>query len=400
MTEQVEQDQYPLRIVHVLRAPLGGLFRHVLDLSREQARRGHAVGLIVDSTTGNANADRALADLSPSLELGLSRVAMRRNPHPSDLRALAHVLSRLSATTPDVVHGHGSKGGVFARVPGFLPGSRGPVRVYTPHGGSLNHRPGSAVHRAYMGIEALLCRRTDMLLFESAFIGQRYCALVGEPVRSARVVHNGISRQEFEPVVHGPDAAEFVYVGELRAAKGIDVLLQALGETGRMLGTAPRAVLVGTGPDRAALQRLAAELGLADRITFAGPLPARQGFALGRTLVVPSRAESLPYVVLEAAGARIPLIATDVGGIPEIFGPYRDRLIPSDDIDRLAKSMVAMLQASPETRAYEAEQLARFVQDGFSTAAMVDAVIAAYRDALASKARAAMQHGAAIALSQ
>ncbi len=400
MADQVKQDYHPLRIIHVLRAPLGGLFRHVLDLSREQARRGHAVGLIVDASTGSANADRALAELSPSLQLGLSRVAMRRNPHPSDLLALAHVLSRLSATTPDIVHGHGSKGGVFARVPGFLQGAGRVARVYTPHGGSLNHHPGSAIHRAYMGIESLLGRRTDMLLFESAFIGQRYGALVGEPAGLARVVHNGISRQEFEPVIQAPDAAEFVYVGELRAAKGIDVMLQALSETGRRLGTAPRAVLVGTGPDRTALQRLAAELGLADRITFAGPLPARRGFALGRTLVVPSRAESLPYIVLEAAGARIPLIATDVGGIPEIFGPYRDRLIPCDDVDCLVASMTAALQASPETRAYEAKQLARYVQDGFSIATMVDAVIAAYRDAVASKVRAGMQRGTAIALSQ
>ena len=57
-------------------------------------------------------------------------------------------------------------------------------------------------------------------------------------------------------------------------------------------------------------------------------MPARQAIALGRIMVVPSRAESLPYVVLEAAAAGMPLIATGVGGIPEIYGPLSDTLVP------------------------------------------------------------------------
>ena len=395
----LELDSRPLRILHVLRAPLGGLFRHVLDLSRDQARRGHAVGLIADSLTGGEVADRTLAALEPSLALGLSRVPMRRDPHPSDLRVLSHVMSRLSAARPDVVHGHGSKGGVYARLAGFLPGGSRMVRAYTPHGGSLNHKPGTATNRIYMMVEGVLARRTDMLLFESAFIGSRYRALVGEPAHLSRVVHNGVGEPEFEPVPLAADAAEFLYVGELRAAKGIDVMLAALAAVSRKRGAPVRAVLVGTGPDRDALQQLARDLGLGDHITFTGGMPARQAFALGRTLVLPSRAESLPYVALEATAAQIPIIATNVGGIPEIFGPYRDRLIPSDDVGRLSEAMEAMLDAPPERRALEAEELARFVHQGFSITTMVDDVIAAYRDANAAASRHATPHGAELATS-
>ncbi|RYC31774.1 glycosyltransferase family 1 protein [Lichenibacterium minor] len=392
-------DHSPLKVMHVLRAPLGGLYRHVLDLSREQSRRGHAVGLIVDSTTGGEAADRTLAALEPSLALGLSRVPMRRDPHPADAIVLAHVVKRLAATKPDVVHGHGSKGGLFARLPGFIPGSAGGIRAYTPHGGSVNHRPGTAVHRAYMGVERFLGRRTDVMLFESAFIGARYRALVGPPRHLARVVHNGIDDHEFEPVAPAADAADFVYVGELRAAKGIDVLLEALDTTGRTLGRNLSAVLVGSGPDRGVLERLAAELGLGDRVAFPGPMPARRAFALGRTLVVPSRAESLPYVVLEAAAARVPLISTDVGGIPEIFGRYRDRLIPPDDVARLGGAMAAALAASPERRDRDAADLAAAVRDGFSISAMVDTVLAAYRDALSARDRPAASRAAEVILS-
>ena len=399
MAQHTGLETEPLRVMHVLRAPLGGLYRHVLDLSSEQARRGHAVGLIVDSTTGGDNADRTLRALEPRLSLGLTRVPMHRDPHPSDISTLTHVMRRLSATRPDVVHGHGSKGGLFARLPGFLPGSGPAIRAYTPHGGSLNHRPGTRTHRVYMGVEAVLRRRTEVLLFESAFIGKRYRALVGEPAHLARVVHNGIADHEFAPVVPAGDAADFLYVGELRAAKGIDVFLKALEIVGRLRGEAPRAVLVGSGPDRDLLARLITELGLDGRVVLSGPMPARQAFALGRTLVVPSRAESLPYIVLEAAAARIPLISTDVGGIPEIFGPHRGRLIPPDDAGRLVDAMAAALDETSENRARRAETLADTVRDGFSIGTMVDTVMAAYRDAIAAQARGPLGRASRIALS-
>ena len=97
----------PLRIVHVLRAPVGGLFRHVLDLAGEQAARGHHVGVIADSRTGGESADWALAALAPKLALGVTRLPLRRAPHPSDLQALLTIRRRLGAMEPNVVHGHG-----------------------------------------------------------------------------------------------------------------------------------------------------------------------------------------------------------------------------------------------------------------------------------------------------
>ena len=385
MAEATTGTNRRLRVVHVLRAPLGGLFRHVLDLTREQIRRGHDIGMIADSTTGGANADRVLDELAPHLSLGLLRLPIHRNPHVSDATVMARAIGQFSRTNPDVIHGHGSKGGVFARLSSFLPGATRAIRAYTPHGGSLNHRPGSLASRVYMQAERLMAARTDLLLFESGFIAGRYRQLVGDPRRLARVVHNGIGEEEFVPVAPRDDAAEFLYVGELRAAKGIDTLLEALAAVGRKLGTPPRAVLVGSGPDKDALSAHARRLGLERRVEFAGPLPAREAFARGQTLVVPSRAESLPYVVLEAAAARLPMIATDVGGIPEIFGPHRSALLPPDDVERLTVRMLDMLASSRHARAGQAEALASFVHEGFLIDTMVDAVLGAYHEALARR---------------
>ncbi len=371
-----------LRILHVLRAPLGGLFRHVVDLTREQAARGHAVGLVTDALTGGVRASRVLADLAPTLKLGVTRVPMRRNPHVSDVGALFHVAQRIRETRPDVVHGHGSKGGFFARAPALLPGRRHGVRAYTPHGGSFNYKPGSLVHWLYMNAEFALARATDIFLFESAYIGRRFDESVGATKALRRVVLNGITRDETIPIGPDPDAAEFLYVGELRSAKGIDTLLDALAIVVARTGARPRAVLVGSGPDEHALHARAHALGLTDCVDMPGPMPARSAFRLGRILLVPSRAESLPYVVIEAAGAQAPMIATNVGGIPEIFGPYARRLIPCDDADRLAQAMMAEMALPDADLRRQAAELAAFVTERFTIANMVDAVIDGYREAL------------------
>src|SRR4051812_18613130 len=129
-----------LRILHVLRSPVGGLFRHVIDLARGQAARGHRVGIVADSTTGGERADAAFAILAPHLTLGLSRVPMSRRIGASDISAQRHVAQRARDTASQVLHGHGAKGGAYAR----LVGPRA-IRVYTPHGGSLHYDRGSPV---------------------------------------------------------------------------------------------------------------------------------------------------------------------------------------------------------------------------------------------------------------
>ena len=113
-----------------------------------------------------------------------------------------------------------------------------------------------------------------------------------------------------------------------------------------------------------------------------GYRPAREAFAMGRMMVIPSRAESLPYVILEAAAAGVPIISTRVGGIPEIFGPQSDQLIPPDDIGALINAISAALD-NPTALWRVAQQVKARVQAEFSLPAMVDGGLAAYREALA-----------------
>ena len=235
-----------------------------------------------------------------------------------------------------------------------------------------------------MMVERLLTPLTDVFLFESAYIASRFDAEVGDETRLRRIVVNGLRPSEFEPVAPNADAAEFVYVGELRAVKGVDVLLEATARLG-VRTRPPRLVLVGSGPEKDRLRELAQSLGVLDRVSFPGVMSFRKAMALGRILVAPSRLESLPYVVLEAAASRVPIVATAVGGVPEIFGPFADRLGPCGDAVDLARRMANALDQDPSQREREAADLSRFVAGKFTIESMTDGVLAGYRDALARR---------------
>jgi glycosyltransferase involved in cell wall biosynthesis len=353
------------------------LFRHVVDLARGQAALGHQVGIVADSTTGGAAAAAMLAGLD--LSLGLTRLPMSRQLAWSDIDAVADVAQRVTDSGADVVHGHGAKGGAYAR----LARQHHAIRVYTPHGGSLHYRWLSPVGFLYLVLERALVRRTDLMLFESAYGRDTFRAKVGETSALVRVVHNGVTPAEFAAVEPGPDAADLVFVGELRALKGIDVLIDAIALVVRDW-RAVTATIVGEGPDRAALEAKVRSLGLGEAIRFTGALPARAAFALGHVLVVPSRAESLPYIVLEAAAASVPMIATSVGGIPEIFGPDAANLVPAGDAAALARAITAA-RAEPAIARAATWRLRMRVGSAFSAAVMTDSVLDAYRAALAAR---------------
>jgi glycosyltransferase involved in cell wall biosynthesis len=110
-------------------------------------------------------------------------------------------------------------------------------------------------------------------------------------------------------------------------------------------------------------------------------MAARTAFRLAITMVVPSRKESLPYIVLEAAAAAMPLIASRVGGIPEIFGPEAESLVPPGDDAALAAAMTAALTDRATVRA-RAARLQADATNRFSIEAMAAGIESLYDRAL------------------
>ncbi|EFL90513.1 glycosyltransferase family 4 protein [Ahrensia sp. R2A130] len=373
-----------LAIVHCFRSPVGGIFRHVRDLIAEQKAAGHRVGVICDDNTGGEFEEKMMAQLESDLDLGLHRVTMDRAISPSDLKVMFQLTRLLRSMDLDILHSHGAKGGAYARLIGSVLGwrSRKPARLYCPHGGSVHYDTKTMSGRVYGTLERLLERFTDRLVFVCEYEQDGYLAKVPNLTTSYSIVRNGITEPEFEHIKPAEDASDLLYIGMMRDLKGVDVFLDALPIVAERLNKKITATLVGDGPDLERYKQVAAGLAPQVETRFFDPMPARVAFPLGKTLVVPSRAESMPYIVLEALAAQIPLLATRVGGIPEILTPFDGHLIPAGDPQEMAKTMIRHLEGS--LKLPDPEELAQLVHDRHSSSVMAADVMKAYEAAMDS----------------
>jgi glycosyltransferase involved in cell wall biosynthesis len=370
----------PLRILHATRAPVGGIIRHILDLANGQVDRGHQVGIVADSLTGGERAEQALAEIAPRLALGVHRVAIHREPRPTDVWAWVRFLRLVRDLKPDVLHGHGAKAGAFIRM---KVAAKSTLRVYTPHGGSLHYPLSTLKGKIYARLERALMDSTDLFLFESAFARDTYQRTIGTPKGLVRCVFNGVTANEFDPIAKADDATDVLYVGEFRHIKGADLLIDAVA---RLLadGRPVTLTLAGDGEESANLKAQVRRLGLGEAVRFIGHVKARYGFSKGSLVVVPSRGDSMPYVVIEAAAAGIPMVAANVGGIPEIFGEHTEALFAPNIVGAMADAIETALD-DPEGALARARRLRERIFLHFSQKAMVEGIMAGYRDAFANR---------------
>jgi len=173
-----------------------------------------------------------------------------------------------------------------------------------------------------------------------------------------KMVEGGIDREKIEWLPNfvyagehdaGPEGDYYLYIGRLSREKGIDVLIRAAARLGR-----GRLLILGDGPERETLERLAAESG-AVGIEFLGRRPASEVKAIlgaARFVVLPSRwYENLPFSIMEALAAGKPVVASDIGGVPEMVDDgVNGFLVPPDDEGALADKIAALL-ADPALRA-------------------------------------------------
>jgi glycosyltransferase involved in cell wall biosynthesis len=222
----------------------------------------------------------------------------------------------------------------------------------------------------------------------SSFIADRVREL-GYP-GTLDVIPAGVRLEEFtyRPPREAPDDPRLVFIGRLVDRKGLDVLLRALPH----LPPPVTLAVVGDGPRRAALEALAAELGVAGRVRFHGALPRPkviEVLSAGDVLVMSSRtmpsgeAEGSPVVTKEALATGLPFVATDSGGTRETFPPeLAHEVVPENDPDALAARLAAVL-GDPGDWVRRSAIGRRFAEERFSWRALAERAAAVYRSVAA-----------------
>ncbi|UXN73111.1 glycosyltransferase [Devosia sp. A8/3-2] len=174
---------------------------------------GHDVGLVVDSLANDAQTESKLAALLPYASPGIHRFAMprarARRSGDAAGRAQARQIAKYRCAARPWRQGR-------LLCPARQIGGGKAIAVYTPHGGVLHFSCASWSGRIFHRLERLLMRQTGAIIFESAYAQKTYSALIGEPTCPTRIIYNGLTPDEFAPVPPDADAADFVFVGELR----------------------------------------------------------------------------------------------------------------------------------------------------------------------------------------
>jgi glycosyltransferase involved in cell wall biosynthesis len=321
-----------MRILHVFRGPIGGLFRHVCDLVRGQHALGHEIGILCDSSTGGKSADKVLSNLAPLCTLGIARLPMSNMPNLADLPCIAKARQMTREHKIDIIHGHGAKGGLYARLAALMTRKSA---VYTPHGGSLHYNWSEFPGFFFVATEWALRHCTAGFAFVCDYERDLFTTKIGVGSAQVNMVHNGLWAEEFKRADSASNAHDILFVGELCHRKGVDILINAVAELKpkRKLSVA----LVGDGPETEEYKVLVNSLGLDDQISFLGRLPIAKALPLGRLFVLPSRAESFPYVILEAIAASRPTISTKIAGIGEVLP--ESLLYQTEDVSALTAKL-------------------------------------------------------------
>lgn len=362
-----------MRIIHVFRAPIGGLFRHVCDLVKGQAALGHDVGVFCDLTSG-AGADAALAKIAPHCSLGIVRAAISRNPNFSDIKNMRTFNKMVRDLKVDIIHGQGAKGGLYARLATI---STGKPSVYTPHGGSLHYDWIALPGVLFMATEWSLRHFTAGLAFVCNYEKNLFNKKIGIGRAKTNMVHNGLWADEFKAVPPAPGAADLLFVGELCHRKGVDILIDAIAKLKptRKITLA----LVGDGPDMEAYKSQVKRLKLDEQVKFCGRLSMAQALSMGRIFIMSSRAESFPYVIIEAIAAHKICLSTKIAGLGEVLP--EDLLYSSESVDALVDKLREVFD-KPKKFELITEKLAKAAPINFSAETMVRSVNDFYKTLL------------------
>jgi glycosyltransferase involved in cell wall biosynthesis len=396
----VTKSEQPVRILRVIgRLNVGGPALHVVYLAAGLADRGYETTLVAGSV---ARGEDSMSFEADRFGLPILRMdELRRDISPlRDVVAVARLARLIQRTRPHILHTHTAKAGAVGRLAAVASGvARPPIVLHTFHGHVLRGYFDPVRTSAFRGLERLLARTSTALLTVSPEVRDDLVELRIAPRKRFAVVRLGIEladrvcadagrRAETRRLL-GVHPERFVvgWIGRMTEVKGTDDVLLAFRQL-RERGVDACLCLVGDGPDRSAVERRAHELGIMRNTLFLGfQRDVAPYYAAFDALLLPSLSEGTPVSAIEALAAGRPVVATRVGGVPDVVRDGDDGvLVEPGRVDELA-SALARLAADPELRRRMGASGRERVLGRYAVGRLVDEMDLLYRSLLEAAPR-------------
>ncbi len=381
-------------LLAITKSELGGAQRYVEQLVRLLPRHGFEP---VVACGGNGwLVDRARAAGAKVIQVrGLS--AARTFQGLSELRTLGELGRIIRDGDYDVVHGNSTRAGFLARLAAHR--ARVPVVVFTAHGFFFEERMNGFRRATYAAAERLAARWSDAIITVSeadrtAAVRAGLC-----PAEKLITIRNGLDQDHLlrlrqdrahagRPALASGESSSYLVgtLANLYPTKGLDHLVAAMADVQKVEPSA-RLVVVGEGPERLRLEALVRVHGVEGSVTFLGRMADPWRVLSGVDLfVLSSTKEGLPFALIEAMAAGLPIVATRVGGIPEVLVDGRSALlVPPGDPGALSQAICRLLREPRLATALGEEAQHAFLRDGLTAEAMAAATADLYRRLLAAK---------------
>jgi glycosyltransferase involved in cell wall biosynthesis len=381
----------PIRVLRVIaRLNMGGPALHVAYLSAGLAERGYETTLVAGSL---ARGEGSMAYVAEDLGVRVVKLdALSREISPvRDAISVLRLARLIREQRPQILHTHTAKAGTVGRLAALLAGgARPPIVVHTFHGHVLRGYFGPFKSQAFRLLERLLARVTTRLIAVSPQVRDDLVSLGVAPAEKFSVVRLGVELGErVQTRVAGAEARarlgigpeRFVvgWVGRMTGVKRTADVLKGVAQL-RERGVDAVLLMVGDGPDRERVERGASVLGIMRHCYFLGyQEDVSEWYQAFDAMVLPSANEGTPVVVIEALAAGCPVVATSVGGVPDVIRDGVDGfLVAASDIEQLAERL-ARLAADPELRARMGEAGRESVPRRYAVERLVGDVDELYR---------------------
>jgi glycosyltransferase involved in cell wall biosynthesis len=381
-----------LRVLHpITRLTLGGSSENTIASCVALDRAGYDCILATSFRESDAS---SLADARRRGCRVVDIPALGREVAPlADLTALAELVRLIRRERPAIVHTHTSKAGFIGRLAAVI--ARAPAVIHQPHGHIFYGYYSPRRTAVFTALERQAARWTDRIITLTDRGAQEHLARGIGRAEQYVAVPSGVPTAELRAAAPprgeararlglDPDAFIVVGLGRLVPIKGFDLLARALPALIAQIPAA-RVLLVGDGAERGHLGAIAASMGVAERLRMTGETTDVASYlAAADVVAVPSRNEGMGRVIVEAMALGLPVVATTVGGIPDVVTDGEcGRLVGPEDVDALAAALIE-LGRDPALRRKLGEAAVRRAE-AFSTAVASEKLLAVYATLVRAK---------------